>query len=86
MCKSIDAAVTFLYKKQSKTKMETIQVSIPTMKSSHCMTVVSNSLKTVAGAALKKVRPGEAEIELTGTTQEAVVAAIEHAGYTIANK
>ena len=66
--------------------METVQLSIPNMKSPHCMMVVSGALKTIAGASLKKVSPGQAEIELSGATKDSVVQAIEKAGYTVTNK
>lgn len=66
--------------------METIQLTIPNMKSPHCMMVVSGTVKTLAGAAMKKVSPGQAEIELSGATKDSVVQAIEKAGYTVTNK
>ena len=66
--------------------METIQLTIPTMKSPHCMMVVSGTVKTITGAAMKKVIPGQAEIELSGATKDSVVQAIEKAGYTVTNK
>ena len=56
------------------------------MQSPHCMMVVSNTLKTVEGASLKKVSLGEAQIELSGATKNSVVQAIETAGYTVSNK
>lgn len=66
--------------------METINLRIPNMKSPHCMMVVSGALKNLSGAALKKVVPGEAEIELSGTTKDSVIDIIEKAGYTVSNK
>lgn len=66
--------------------METIKLSIPNMKSPHCMMVVSATIKDLAGATLKKVSPGEAEIELSEASRITVVDAIEKAGYTVANK
>jgi copper chaperone CopZ len=66
--------------------METINLSIPNMKSPHCMMVVSGTVKAIAGAALKKVSSGQAEIELTSATKESVIQAIEKAGYTVTNK
>lgn len=56
------------------------------MKSPHCMMVVSEALKNLSGAALKKVVPGEAEIELSGATKDLVIDTIEKAGYTVSNK
>ena len=66
--------------------METIQLTIPNMKSPHCMMVVSGAVKIIEGATMKKVSPGQAEIELTSATKAVVVQAIEKAGYTITNK
>lgn len=66
--------------------METINLSIPNMKSPHCMMVVSSTVKAIAGATLKKVTPGQAEIELAGATKDSIVQAIEKAGYTVTNK
>ena len=63
--------------------METIELSIPGMKSNHCMMVVSNTLKNVKGVQLKKVSQGQAEIELSGATKENVILAIEKAGYAV---
>lgn len=66
--------------------METVNLVIPNMKSPHCMIVVSNTLKGMTGVSLKKVVPGEAQIELSGATKASVVEAIEKAGYTVVNK
>ncbi len=66
--------------------METIKLQIPTMKSQHCMMVVSGALKNQSGASLKKVSPGKAEIELHGATSAAVIETIERAGYHVTNK
>lgn len=50
------------------------------------MMVVSNAMKSLEGATLKKVSPGEAQIELSGASRASVVEVIEKAGYTVANK
>jgi len=47
---------------------------------------VSGAVKSIGGAMLKKVTPGEAEIELSGSAKAFVVEAIEKAGNTVANK
>ena len=65
--------------------METINLIIPSMKSPHCIMAVSSAVKSMEGAMLKKVTPGEAEIELSGSTKASKVDAIEKAGYTVAN-
>ncbi len=66
--------------------METIQLTIPNMKSQHCMMTVTAAVKALGGASVKKVSSGEAEIELSGAAKDSVIAAIEKAGYTVANK
>jgi len=63
--------------------METISISIPNMKSPHCQMTVTSALKAI-GATVKSLAPTKAEIELTSSlTKEAVIAAIEKAGYTV---
>lgn len=65
--------------------METINLSIPNMKSSHCQMTVTNTVK-ILGATVKNITPTKAEIELTGElTKEAVIQAIEKAGYKVSN-
>jgi Copper chaperone len=66
--------------------METIQLTIPSMKSQHCMMTVTQTVKAMGGASVKKVSPGTAEIELSTATKDLVVAAIEKAGYAVVNK
>lgn len=66
--------------------MDTINLTIPNMKSAHCMMTVTSVLKKLEGATVKNISPGTAEIELTGTTRSAVVEAIEKAGYNVTNK
>jgi len=66
-------------------KMETIKLTIPTMKSSHCQMTVGNAVKA-AGGLVKNLAPAEAEIELVnGLTKKGVVSAIEKAGYVVVN-
>ncbi|WP_133259543.1 heavy-metal-associated domain-containing protein [Pseudochryseolinea flava] len=65
--------------------METIQLTIPNMKSSHCQMTVTNSVKAIGGT-VKSVSPTNAEIELNnGLTKDAVVQAIQKAGYNVVN-
>jgi copper chaperone len=66
--------------------METISLTIPNMKSPHCMMVVSGALKSMQGVTIKKMASGSAEIELSGATKASVVETIEKAGYTVTNK
>ena len=66
--------------------METKTLKIPDMKSYHSQTTVTNTVKNV-GALIKSIAPTKAEIELTnGLTREAVIHAIEKAGYLVENK
>ena len=63
--------------------METIQLTIPDMKSLHCQMTVTKAVQ-VLGANMKSVAPTHAEIELVhGLSRAAVVAAIRNAGYTV---
>lgn len=63
--------------------MKTITLTIPSMKSSHCQMTVTNAVKSL-GAYVKAIGPTQAEIELNnGFTKEAVVNAIEKAGYKV---
>ena len=65
--------------------METINLTIPNMKSSHCQMTVTNTVKAL-GANVKSVSPTKAEIELNnGLTKDAVVQAIQKAGYNVTN-
>jgi copper chaperone CopZ len=65
--------------------METINLTIPNMKSPHCQMTVTNTVKGIGGS-VKSVAPTKAEIELTnGLTKEAVVSAIQKAGYNVVN-
>ncbi len=63
--------------------METIQLNIPNMKSPHCQMTVTNVVNHL-GATVKSMAPTKAEIEMTeGMTRQAVVEAIEKAGYKV---
>jgi copper chaperone CopZ len=65
--------------------METINLTIPNMKSPHCQMTVANTVKAVGGA-VKSVSPANAEIELAnGLTKETVIHAIQKAGYNVVN-
>lgn len=66
--------------------METINLTIPNMKSPHCIMTVTGIVKGMAGANLKNISSGVAEIELSGATKASVVDAIEKAGYNVTNK
>jgi copper chaperone CopZ len=63
--------------------METIQLTIPTMKSHHCQMTVTQAVQSV-GASVKSMAPTKAVIEITdGLTRQAVMEAIEKAGYKV---
>lgn len=63
--------------------METINLTIPNMKSSHCQMTVTNSVKEIGGN-VKSISPTKAEIELVnGLKKETVIQAIQKAGYNV---
>ena len=65
--------------------METISLTIPNMKSPHCQMTVTNTVNAIGGN-VKSVAPTKAEIELgNGLTKDAVIQAIEKAGYKVSN-
>ena len=65
--------------------METINLTIPNMKSPHCQLNVTNTVKAL-GANVKSLSPTKAEIELNnGLTKDAVILAIQKAGYNVVN-
>lgn len=65
--------------------METITLTIPNMKSTHCQTTVANTVIAVGGS-VTSMAPTKAEIELTnGLTKDAVIQAIQKAGYNVVN-
>jgi copper chaperone CopZ len=65
--------------------METISLTIPNMKSPHCQMTVTNVVKALGGT-IKSVEPAKATIELNdGLTRDAVIRAIEQAGYKVNN-
>jgi copper chaperone len=65
--------------------METIMLTIPNMKSPHCQMTVTNTVKAIGGN-VQSVMPAKAEIGLAnGLTREAVIQAIEKAGYKVSN-
>jgi copper chaperone CopZ len=63
--------------------METINLTIPNMKSPHCQMTVTSAVKATGGN-VKSVSPTKAEIELgAGLTKDAVIQAIQKAGYNV---
>jgi copper chaperone len=65
--------------------METVNLTIPNMKSSHCQMTVTSAVKAIGGG-IRSIAPTKAEIELdNGLTRDAVIQAIQKAGYNVAN-
>lgn len=65
--------------------METINLTIPNMKSPHCQMTVTNAVKAIGGS-VRAVAPTRAEIELNNElTRDAVIHAIQRAGYNVVN-
>lgn len=65
--------------------METINLTIPNMKSAHCQMTVTNAVQALGGN-VKSIAPTRAEVELQhGLTKDAVIQAIEKAGYKVVN-
>lgn len=63
--------------------MDTINLTIPNMKSPHCLMTVTNTVNAI-GANVKSVSPTKVEIELpNGLTKDAVILAIQNAGYHV---
>ena len=56
------------------------------MKSTHCQRAVTDAV-IAAGGAVKSMTPTKAEIDLTnGLTKNAVIQAIQKAGYNVMNE
>ena len=65
--------------------METINLTIPNMKSQHCQMTVTNTVNAIGGK-VKSIAPTKAEIELQdGLTKDEVIEAIQKAGYNVVN-
>jgi copper chaperone CopZ len=64
--------------------METINLTIPNMKSPHCQMTVTNTVKAIGGN-VKSMAPTKAEIELNGLQKDTIIEAIEKAGYRVTN-
>ena len=65
--------------------METITLTIPNMKSTHCQMAVTDAVIAVGGS-VKSLSPTKAEIELkNGLTKDAAIQAIQKAGYNVVN-
>ena len=65
--------------------METINLTIPNMKSPHCQMTVTKTV-TALGGKVKSIAPAKAEIELDGLSRQAIIQAIQKAGYNVVNE
>lgn len=65
--------------------METINLTIPNMKSEHCQSTVTKAVNALGGN-VRTIAPTKAEIELTnGLTKDSVIQGIQKAGYNVLN-
>lgn len=63
--------------------METITLTIPAMKSSHCQLTVANTVKNLGASVMAST---QVTLELSnGLTKENVIQAIEKTGYAVAD-
>ena len=84
MCKAFSPPGSFIYIENNK-NMETINLTIPNMKSPHCQMTVTNAVKAIGGN-IKSIAPAKAEIEFGNElTKDAVIEAIQNAGYKVVN-
>lgn len=68
--------------------MSMLTAHIDGMSCNHCLDAVNSALGSVPGVRIASVRLGRAEVELLpdgGATSDAVVMAIEEAGYNVAH-
>jgi copper chaperone len=65
--------------------MSVVVAQIDGMSCNHCLNAVNQALAAVPGIRVESVRIGRAEVELLpdGASADAVVAAIEGAGYAV---
>jgi len=65
--------------------MKSITINVPDMQSAHCQLRVSNAVKTIEGVQISSQEPGKISVAIETDDLEAeVIAAIEKAGYSIA--
>jgi copper chaperone CopZ len=69
---------------QNSHLMKTIQIQVPDMQSNHCQLRVQQTVNNLPGIQVTKVQAGSLEVNLGDAgEQEAVVAAIQKAGFTV---
>lgn len=64
--------------------METLNLKVPNMQSSHCQSRVSNAVKTIANVQIQSVEAGEIAFSYhTAQQLKEVLVSIEKAGYAV---
>ncbi|HTG57675.1 MAG TPA: heavy-metal-associated domain-containing protein [Niabella sp.] len=64
--------------------MKDVTIQIPDMQSAHCQARVNNAVKEIAGVQVQNLQAGQITVSLpSDSNKEAVVAAIEKAGYSV---
>ncbi|WP_114790398.1 heavy-metal-associated domain-containing protein [Niabella yanshanensis] len=64
--------------------MKDITIQVPDMQSAHCQARVNDAVKEVAGVKVQNLQAGQITVSLSSdSNKEAVVAAIEEAGYSV---
>lgn len=62
--------------------MVSVLLHIDGMSCSHCLNAINRALSGVAGAVVRSVQMGRAEVDVSSSTvTDALVAAVEKAGY-----
>ncbi len=67
--------------------MKVMTLHIEGMSCGHCLNAVNQALAGVAGATVRSVRIGRAEVEVAdgGTASDELVTAVEEAGYNVSH-
>lgn len=67
--------------------MKTVTLHIEGMSCGHCLNAVNQALASVAGATIRSVRIGRAEVDLpdSGPRSDDLVTAVEESGYTVSH-
>ena len=67
------------------TNKEQIDLSIPSMQSAHCQSIVSNEVSKIEGVEIQQLKAGKLAVLLADQSlKESVISSIEKAGYTVA--
>ncbi len=67
--------------------MKSLVLTIDGMSCNHCLNAVNKALDSLSGLTVRAVHMGRAEVDLAdgGPDSDAVVAAIEEAGYNVSH-